>query len=154
MGGLTTKQICAKMERAVDMPIPHCQASAEQLWELAAKYCQKGADIEKLFCGMAGNKQKEDEIVGQMCAKVEDFQKKMFNTSMPSATCQTLVTNVWESATKMCHKDYKESETILSQAAASSIDSMFCMMLDNKLMEGLATKQICAKMERAVDMPI
>jgi len=148
MEGIMTREVCSKAQKTLNITIPHCQASAEQVWDMAAKMCDKGSDIEKWFCGIAHDKTKEDEVVGKMCAEVEDWQMKTFNVSLPDAVCHQLVENAWEPFAQMCPKED------LLQASQSNIDSSLCGMLDSKFMEGMMTREVCSKVGKALNITI
>jgi len=151
MEWMTTKEVCAKGQKALNVTIPHCQASAEKVWGMAASACHKGTDFEKWLCGIADNKQMEDKVVDETCAKIHDLESKSINISMPLSVCKMLVNNTLQYAAKMCPKDGK---TMVSQAIPSSSESKLCATLDNKFMEWMTTKEVCAKGQKALNVTI
>merc|ERR1712070_430269 len=100
-----TGELCGKMKKDFNLTIPDCQATAEKIWGFADKACQEGSDLEKLFCEMAHDKEKEDEMVNDMCTKLQSFEQMMFNVTVPLSSCQHMAKYMWDSVANLCPKN-------------------------------------------------
>merc|ERR1711988_1745636 len=98
-------------------------------WEKAVAMCPQGyetapspADIEKLICQVASEKQVEDKAVDEVCEAIAaKFPSVKFNPD-----CKTVVSAYWEKAVAMCPQGY---ETAPSPA---DIEKLICQVASEK----------------------
>lgn len=132
--------------------IPGCSTMAPKMWGIADVMCHKAPAMEKKFCILAENKFVENIVATEMCKKLESFQQKAFNMSMPDTLCQGMVKNVWGAAAKICARQsndelLRQQQLLQLADAASSIESTLCSLLDNKTIEAKMTSDLCLKVK-------
>jgi hypothetical protein len=103
-------------------------ASAEV--EKAVEDGPSPADIEKIICEFASQKEIEDKVVEEVCTVVaEKFPDMKFNPD-----CKTVLEGFWDQAVAMCPKLQVPSE----------IEKLICEVATQKEIEDKAVEEVCA----------
>jgi len=132
--------------------IPGCTTMAPKMWGIADVMCHKAPAMEKKFCNLADKKFVENIVTTEMCKKLESFQQKAFNISMPDTLCQGMVKNVWGAAANICARQsndqlLRQQQLLQLADAAPSIESTLCSLLDNKTIEAKMTSELCLEVK-------
>ncbi|CAK0877862.1 unnamed protein product [Prorocentrum cordatum] len=91
------------------------------------------ADIEKLICEVASQKQVEDKAVDEICQVItEKFPNIKFNPD-----CKTDVEAVWDAAVAKC------PQAQLTLPSPADIEKMICELASQKQVEDKAVDEIC-----------
>ncbi|CAK0889833.1 unnamed protein product, partial [Prorocentrum cordatum] len=130
---------------------PDCKTDVEAVWDAAVAKCPQAqltlpspADIEKLICEAALQKQVEDNAVDEICQVItEKLPNIKFNPD-----CKTDVEAVWDAAVAKCPQ---AQLTLLSPAdiemliceAASQKQKLICEVASQKQDEDKAVDEIC-----------
>ncbi|CAK0877859.1 unnamed protein product [Prorocentrum cordatum] len=91
------------------------------------------ADIEKLICEVASQKQVEDRAVAEICQVItEKFPNIKFNPD-----CKTDVEAVWDAAVAKC------PQAQLTLPSPADIEKLICEVASQKQVEDKAVDEIC-----------
>ncbi|CAK0877858.1 unnamed protein product [Prorocentrum cordatum] len=119
---------------------PDCKTDVEAVWDAAVAKCPQAqltlpspADIEKLICEVASQKQVEDKAVDEICQVItEKFPNIKFNPD-----CKTDVEAVWDAAVAKC------PQAQLTLPSPADIEKMICELASQKQVEDKAVDEIC-----------
>ncbi|CAK0877864.1 unnamed protein product [Prorocentrum cordatum] len=138
----TTPEICQVItEKFPNIKFnPDCKTDVEAVWDAAVAKCPQAqltlpspADIEKLICEVASQKQVEDKAVDEICQVItEKFPNIKFNPD-----CKTDVEAVWDAAVAKC------PQAQLTLPSPADIEKIICEVASQKQVEDKAVDEIC-----------
>ncbi|CAK0877868.1 unnamed protein product [Prorocentrum cordatum] len=119
---------------------PDCKTDVEAVWDAAVAKCPQAqltlpspADIEKIICEVASQKQVEDKAVDEICQVItEKFPNIKFNPD-----CKTDVEAVWDAAVAKC------PQAQLTLPSPADIEKIICELASQKQVEDKAVDEIC-----------
>ncbi|CAK0801370.1 unnamed protein product, partial [Prorocentrum cordatum] len=119
---------------------PDCKTDVEAVWGAAEAKCPQAqltlpspADMEKLICEVASQKQDEDKAVDEICQVItEKFPNIKFNPD-----CKTDVEAVWDAAVAKC------PQAQLTMPSPADMEKLICEAASQKQDEEKAYDEIC-----------
>ncbi|CAK0889834.1 unnamed protein product, partial [Prorocentrum cordatum] len=119
---------------------PDCKTDVEAVWGAAVAKCPRAqltlpspADMEKLICEVASQKQDEDKAVDEICQVItEKFPNIKFNPD-----CKTDVEAVWGAAVAKC------PQAQLTLPSPADMEKLICEVASQKQDEDKAVDEIC-----------
>ncbi|CAK0807897.1 unnamed protein product, partial [Prorocentrum cordatum] len=119
---------------------PDCKTNVEAVWDAAVAKCPQAqltmpspADMEKLICEVASQKQDENKAVDEICQVIaRKFPNIKFNLD-----CKTDVEAVWDAAVDKC------PQAQLTQPSPADMEKLICEAASQKQDEDKAYDEIC-----------
>ncbi|CAK0852994.1 unnamed protein product, partial [Prorocentrum cordatum] len=119
---------------------PDCKTDVEAVWDAAVAKCLQAqltlpslADMEKLICEAASQKQVEDKAVDEICQVITEKPPNIkFNPD-----CKTDVEAVWDAAVAKC------PQAQLTLPSPVDIEKRICEAASQKQVEDKAVDEIC-----------
>merc|ERR1711959_390774 len=117
--------------------------TAKPMLEDTGLFTPSPADLEKMFCNVAGNKFMEDMMTGKAC----NTAKELLNVTIPD--CQANADKLWDMVAKMCPKDLVEATL-----SPGDIEKMICSLAGNKKIEDMITSKACSMVQEHLNKTI
>merc|ERR1719197_1762305 len=116
---------------------------AKPMLEDTGLFTPSPADLEKMFCKVAGNKLMEDMMTGKACTTA----KELLNVTIPD--CQANADKLWNIVAKMCPKDLEEATL-----SPGDIEKMICSLAGNKKIEDMITSKACSMVQERLNKTV
>eukprot|EP00425_Heterocapsa_triquetra_P016762 CAMPEP_0195133606 /NCGR_PEP_ID=MMETSP0448-20130528/149108_1 /TAXON_ID=66468 /ORGANISM="Heterocapsa triquestra, Strain CCMP 448" /LENGTH=217 /DNA_ID=CAMNT_0040171659 /DNA_START=46 /DNA_END=696 /DNA_ORIENTATION=+ len=139
----STHEVCELIhEKVPQIPQPLCEQALDKAWDAVEAKCGLGppgkqapspADIEKIICDLAGQKEFEDIGVEKAC----NWINKTFPTVQFQPDCKTVLDKIWDTVEEMCPKH------AVALPTPEDIERMACKVATKRQIEERSTEEVC-----------